>query len=81
MKGARGRGTLAKEKPPIFGMIQRSGEVLIRMLVDVKQTTIGPLIKRTIAKRTVVYTDEYDIYARLIEWVYDHQTVCHSKGE
>ena len=49
LKGAPGRGTLAKEKPPIFGMIQRTGEVVIRMLADVKQKTIGPLIKATIA--------------------------------
>jgi hypothetical protein len=33
---------LAKEKPPIFGMIQRGGGVVIRMLADVKQRTIGP---------------------------------------
>ena len=81
MKGARGRGTLAKEKPPIFGMIQRTGEVVIRMLANVKQVTIGPLIKRAIAEGTVVYTDEYDIYSRLEEWGYDHRTVCHAKGE
>ena len=81
MKGARGRGTLAKEKPPIFGMIQRTGEVMIRMLANVKQVTIGPLIKRTIAEGTVVYTDEYDIYSRLEEWGYDHRTVSHAKGE
>ena len=81
MKGARGRGTLAKEKPPIFGMIPRTGEVMIRMLANVKQVTIGPLIKRTIAEGTVVYTDEYDIYSRLEEWGYDHRTVCHAKGE
>jgi len=31
LKGARGRGTLAKEKPPIFGMIQRGGQVGIRI--------------------------------------------------
>ena len=42
-EGAPGRGTLAKEKPPIFGMFQRGGEVVIRMLEDVKQVTIGPL--------------------------------------
>jgi transposase len=35
---------LAKEKPPIFGMLQRGGEVVIRMLENVKQVTIGPLI-------------------------------------
>ena len=72
---------MAKEKPPVFGMIQRTGEVIIRMLADVKQTTIGPLIKRSICPGTVVYTDEYDIYARLDEWGYGHETVCHARGE
>jgi transposase-like protein len=72
---------LAKEKPPIFGMIQRGGQVVIRMLADVKQATIGPLIKQTIAPGAVVYTDEYDIYARLPQWGYAHRTVCHASGE
>jgi transposase len=61
-------------------MIQRSAEVMIRMLADVKQKTIGPLIKRTITPGAVVYTDEYDIYARLPEWGYAHRTVCHAAG-
>jgi transposase-like protein len=81
LKGERGRGTLAKEKPPIFGMIQRTGEVLIRMLENVQQVTIGPLIQQTIAEKSVVYTDEYDIYSRLAEWGYTHRTVCHAAGE
>ena len=81
LKGERGRGTLEKEKPPIFGMMQRNGEVVITMLPNVQQNTIAPLIKRTIAKGTVVYTDEYDIYGRLTEWGYPHHTVCHSAGE
>ena len=33
LKGARGRGTLEKEKPPIFGMIERNGEVRIEIPV------------------------------------------------
>jgi transposase-like protein len=81
LKGERGRGTLAKEKPPIFGMIQRSGMVVIRMLENVKQITIAPLIRATIAAGTIVYTDEYDIHARLIRWGYGHRTVCHAAGE
>ncbi len=51
------------------------------MLADVKQTTIAPLIKSTIGSGTLVYTDEYGIYARLPEWGYQHKTVCHSRGE
>jgi len=72
---------LEKEKPPIFGMIQRTGAVVLRMLADVQQKTIGPLIKATIAPGSVVYTDEYDIYHRLTEWGYEHHTVCHAAGE
>jgi transposase-like protein len=72
---------LEKEKPPIFGMIQRGGEIAIRMLADVKQRTIGPLIRETIVEGAVISTDEYDIYARLPEWGYTHRTVCHAAGE
>lgn len=58
MKGDRGHGTLEKEKPPIFGMLQRGGEVVTRVLENVKQVTVGPLIDQFIAKGTLVYTDE-----------------------
>lgn len=81
LKGARGRGTLEKEKPPVFGMIKRGGEVVIRMLENVQQKTIAPLIKSTIAPGTLIYTDEYDIYSRLTSWGYTHKTVCHGSGE
>src|SRR3954465_8938924 len=81
LKGERGRGTLEKEKPPIFGMIQRTGEVAIRMLANVQQATIGLLIRRAIAPGAAVYTDEYGIYARMTEWGYEHHTVCHAAGE
>jgi len=62
-------------------MIQRGGEIVIRMLENVQQVTIGPLVKRTITAGSVVYTDEYDIYARLSDWGYTHRTVCHASGE
>ena len=54
---------------------------MIRMLENVKQVTIGPLIKQTITEGNTVYTDEYDIYSRLEEWGYGHETVCHAAGE
>lgn len=62
-------------------MIQRQGEVVIQMLPNVQQGTIAPLITRTIIAGTLIYTDEYNIYARLTEWGYEHKTVCHSTGE
>ena len=47
-------------------MIERGGDVVIRMLENVQQVTIKPLIQATIAPGTLVYTDEYDIYGRLV---------------
>lgn len=81
LKGARGRGTLETEKPPIFGMIQRCGKVVITMLSDVQQKTIKPLIKATIEAGALIYTDEYNIYDRLEQWGYEHKSVNHSIGE
>ena len=52
LKGARGRGTPATEKPPVLGMIQRTGEVVIRMLDNVQQATIKPLVLQTIVPGT-----------------------------
>ena len=66
LAGAPGRGTLAKDKPPIL---------------DVQQATIKPVIEAAVAKDTLVHTDEYSIYARLPAWGYRHKAVCHGRGE
>lgn len=54
---------MEKEKPPILGMIQRSGQVVLRMLANVQQATIEKLLQATIALGTTVDTDEYNIYS------------------
>jgi transposase len=72
---------LEKDKPPILGLIQRSGQVVLHMLPNVRQATIKPIIADTVAPGSLVYTDEYDIYARLPAWSYGHKTVCHAQGE
>lgn len=62
-------------------MVQRGGPVVIRMLPNVKQRTIQPLVETSVAPGTTLYTDEYDIYGRLEEWGFEHHSVCHSRGE
>src|SRR5512144_223043 len=81
LQGGPGRGTREKEKPPIFGMSERGGEVRIVMLENGQQKTIRPLIKETIEPGTVVNTGEYVIYAALPQWGYVRKSVCHSRGE
>ena len=56
LKGPCDRGTLEKERPPVFGMIQRGGQGVIKLLANVKQKTIEPFIKDTIIPGTLVYT-------------------------
>ena len=53
----------------------------VRMLPNVKQRTIQPLVETCVAPGTTVSADEYDIYDRLEEWGFEHRSVCHSWGE
>jgi len=59
-------------------MIQRGGQVVLRVLDNVRQATIQPIVEKFIKPGTLVNTDEYD---RLSEWGYEHKSVCHSIGE
>jgi transposase-like protein len=81
LKGSPGRGTVAGEKPPIFGMIQRNGEVGLHRLENGQPKPIQPILTKTIQLGSPVFTDEYNRYARLKPWGYNHQTVNHAQGE
>ena len=61
-------------------MMQRGGPVVINMLAHVQQKTLEPFITETIAPGTLVYTDEYSMYARLSSWGYGHKSVHHGRG-
>jgi transposase-like protein len=72
---------LATEKPPVLGLVQRGGQLALRLLGDVQQKTIKPIIQELVRPGTLMYTDEYNIYSRLRQWGYEHQSVCHAAGE
>jgi len=48
LQGKGGRGALEKETPPVFDMMQRGGQVVIKLLANDQQKTIEPCIKDTI---------------------------------
>jgi transposase-like protein len=72
---------MEKERPPVFGMMQRGGQVVIHLPADVQQKTIEPFIKATIVAGILMYTDEYSIDARLQSWGYNHKSVNHGRDE
>ena len=51
------------------------------MLANVQQATIRPIITKVVRAGARIFTDEYNIYARLPSWGYQHDTVCHGRGE
>ena len=52
---------MEKEKPPIFGMVERGGAVILHLLANVRQVTIKPLILGRVAPGSLINTDEYAI--------------------
>ena len=72
---------MEKDTPSLLGLIQRGGQVVLRMRANVQQRTIKPIIVAAVAPGILVHTDEYGIYARLPAWGYRHKTVCHGRGE
>ena len=72
---------MEKDTPSLLGLIQRGGQVVLRMRANVQQRTIKPIIVAAVAPGILVHTDEYGIYARLPAWDYRHKTVCHGRGE
>ena len=78
-EGTQGRST--KTKKPIFGMIQRMGNIVAMATKDTKAETLMPIIKQFVAENTVVYTDELSSYNRLSKENYTHGVVHHNDNE
>jgi transposase len=62
-------------------MVERGGAVCLRVLPNVKQKTIRPLIESCAAKGSLFHTDEYNIYDKPGSWGYQHKVVNHGQGE
>ena len=77
--GKRGRG--AAGKTVVFGMLERKGDVMTRVVPDVKGRTLHPIIKDKIAKGSVISSDELATYKALGRKGYAHGTVKHGVEE
>lgn len=79
VSGTQGRST--KTKTPIFGMIERDGNVVAMKVEDTKGSTLMPIIGQFVAGTAKVYTDELSAYNKLWDNGYYHQIVNHGKRE
>lgn len=73
------RGTGAINKTPVFGMIERNGELRTTIVKAEDKINIHPIIKSNIDTSTTLVTDGHGAYKGLNE--YNHQFLEHEKGE
>ena len=74
------QGRSCKGKVPVFGMIERNGKVVARVVPSTSTKDLMPVIMRFSNSFCTVYTDEWGAYNWLGE-IYDHYVVNHSKRE
>jgi len=78
-KGKRGRG--AAGKTVVFGMLERDGEVMVKVVPNVRRATLQPLIVKNVTPETSVHSDEHAGYDGLEKKGYYPKRVNHSAGE
>jgi transposase len=76
-KGKRGRG--AAGKVPVFGILERQGQVSVEVVPNVRAHTVLGLAITKVRRGSIVYTDRYRIYDALMFCGYRHLKVDHGK--
>jgi len=78
VRQSQGRST--KDKVPIFGMIQRNGKVIAKVVPDTKGETLVPEIEKHVQKGTSIYSDEWGAYVKIPSY-YPRGVVFHGIGQ
>jgi transposase len=77
--GKRGRG--APRKTVVFGIVERAGKVLTRVVPNVRRKTLEALIVEKARAGSTLSTDELASYARLGEKGFVHGAIHRGRGE
>ena len=79
VEGTQGRST--KTKTPVFGMIQRNGNVYAMQVENTKAETLLPIIKQFCIEHSQLFTDELSAYNVLDREGYYHAIIRHGMKE
>lgn len=74
------QGRNLETKTPVFGILQRDGELRADALDNVKMRTIEQKIVEHVQIGTQIHTDDFLSYYRLSKW-FKHEKVQHKTGE
>ena len=85
--GGKGRWEVGMPNPKhtkktiVLGMVERGGDIMTRVVPDVKKVSLIPHIVRNVEMSSTVSTDELRSYGRLKALGYKHGTVEHGAEE
>jgi len=68
-------------KTILFGMLDRDGDIVTKVVPDRKSKSLVPLIEKHITEGSSVYTDFHSAYEVIKTKGYNHQRVNHSQKE
>jgi transposase len=70
-----------KDKQPVFGMVERGGNVVVRVTPDSKAKTILPIMAERILPKSTVFSDCYTTYDKVagMPAQYTHHRINHSE--
>jgi len=68
-------------KTVVFGMMERDGDIITRVVPNRRRNTLLPLIKENVKPHSIVHTDEHTPYLTLGREGYFHEMTNHSLGE
>jgi len=77
--GKRGRG--AKGKTVVMGMLEKNGDVMTRVVPNIKKKTLQTIIETNIQSGSELHTDELRSYIGLHKKGFTHKTVNHGTYE
>lgn len=75
------QGRSTDEKTAVFGMVERDGELLTKIVPNVKARTLLPIIWTQANQGSTIFSDELGSYNNVAKLGYEHEKVEHAAKE
>lgn len=78
IEGSQGRS--GKDKTPVFGLLERGGNVKTHVVTDTTAKSLKPIIEEMVEQGAILITDEWGAYNGL-NANYSHEVIKHNENE
>lgn len=75
------QGRSTKTKAPVIGVVERQGNIVVKVVSNVDSATIQPFLRKHVSIEANLKTDEYKGYNGIGKAGYNHDTVNHGEKE